>query len=99
MVGTIFENSATSLKLWFYAIYLMASTGCDISAKQLERELGVSYKTARRMMNKIRNDLMEPHRQDAALRLFSLDEMVVLDETVARDRDGRGPQEAHEGPR
>lgn len=58
MAGTIFEKSTTSLQLWFYAIYLMASTRCGISAKQLERELGVSYKTAWRMMNKIRNHLM-----------------------------------------
>jgi transposase-like protein len=55
LVGTIFENSATSLRLWFYGIYLMASTRCGISAKQLERELGVTYKTAWRMMNKIRS--------------------------------------------
>ena len=58
MKGTIFEKSTTSLQLWFYAMYLMASTRCGISAKQLERELGVTYKTAWRMMNKIRNDLM-----------------------------------------
>src|SRR5437763_850278 len=57
MVGTIFENSATSLKLWFDAIYIMASTRCGISAKQLERELGVTYKTAWRMFNKIRSML------------------------------------------
>lgn len=55
MVGTIFEGSATSLRLWFYAMYLMASTRCGISAKQLERELGVTYKTAWRMFNKIRS--------------------------------------------
>jgi transposase len=55
MVGTIFEDSATSLTLWFYAIYLMASTRCGISAKQLERELGVTYKTAWRMANRIRS--------------------------------------------
>src|SRR2546427_4746375 len=55
MVGTIFQDSATSLKLWFYAIHLMASTRCGISAKQLERELGVTYKTAWRMFNKIRS--------------------------------------------
>jgi transposase len=55
MVGTIFENSATSLRLWFYAMYLMASTRCGISAKQLERELGVTYKTAYRMFQKIRS--------------------------------------------
>ena len=56
--GTIFQKSTTSLQLWFYAMYLMASTRCGISAKQLERELGVTYKTAWRMMNKIHNDLM-----------------------------------------
>ena len=56
--GTIFHKSSTSLHLWFYAIYLMASTRCGVSAKQLERELGVTYKTAWRMFNKIRNELM-----------------------------------------
>jgi transposase len=39
-------------------MYLMTSTRCGISAKQLERELGVAYRTAWRMMNKIRNELM-----------------------------------------
>lgn len=57
--GTIFHKSSTSLHLWFYATYLMASTRCGISAKQLERELGVTYKTAWRMAYLIRNVLME----------------------------------------
>lgn len=57
MKGTIFEGSATSLRLWFYAIFLMSQTRCGISAKQLERELGVTYKTAWRMFNKIRSML------------------------------------------
>lgn len=56
--GTIFHKSSTSLHLWFFAIHLMTSTRCGISAKQLERELGVTYKTAWRMANLIRNDLM-----------------------------------------
>ena len=56
--GTIFHRSSTSLHLWFHAMYLMTSTRCGISAKQLERELGVHYKTAWRMFNKIRNELM-----------------------------------------
>jgi len=56
--GTIFHKSSTSLQLWFYAMYLMASTRCGISAKQLERELGVKYRTAWRMFNKIRYELM-----------------------------------------
>jgi transposase-like protein len=56
--GTIFHKSSTSLHLWFYAMYLMASTRCGISAKQLERELGVTYKTAWRMAHEIRHYLM-----------------------------------------
>jgi hypothetical protein len=42
-----------------HAMYLMTSTRCGITAKQLERELGVHYKTAWRMFNKIRNELMK----------------------------------------
>ncbi len=56
--GTIFHKSSTSLHLWYFAIYMMASTRCGVSAKMLEREIGVSYKTAWRMLNKIRNELM-----------------------------------------
>ena len=66
--GTIFAKSSTSLHLWFYAMYLVTSTRCGISAKQLERSLGVSYRTAWRMLNKIRNEVMaddgEPLRGD-----------------------------------
>jgi transposase-like protein len=75
MKGTIFEKSTTSLQLWFYAIYLMASTRCGISAKQMERELGVTYKTAWRMMNRIRNELMNDAGQSP------LDGDVEVDET------------------
>jgi transposase-like protein len=57
--GTIFHKSSTSLHLWFYAIYLVSSSRCGIAAKQLERELGVNYKTALRMLHLIRQDLME----------------------------------------
>jgi len=57
--GTIFHKSSTSLHLWFYAMYLMTSTRCGISAKQLERELGVTYKTAWRMFTLIRNELID----------------------------------------
>lgn len=57
--GTIFHKSSTSLKTWFHAIYLMASTRCGISAKQVERETGVTYKTAYRMFKQIRTLLQE----------------------------------------
>src|SRR5258705_9523626 len=57
--GTIFDHSPTPLTKWFYAIYLIASTRTGISAKQLERELGVTYKTAWRMFTMIRSKLGE----------------------------------------
>ena len=41
LAGTIFEKTTTSLRLWFYAMYLMGSTRCGISAKQIQREIGI----------------------------------------------------------
>src|SRR5436305_294984 len=58
LVGTIFEKTTTPLSYWFFAIYLMTQTRCGISAKQLERMLGTTYKTAFRMFHLIRG-LME----------------------------------------
>ncbi len=66
LAGTIFHKSSTSLHLWFYAIWLITSTRCGVSAKQLERELGVTYKTAWRMFNLIRTELMT--QDDGSLR-------------------------------
>src|SRR5664280_1792421 len=63
MAGTIFEHSSTSLRLWYYAMYLMASTRCGISAKQVQRETGVTYKTAWRMFRQIRSLLSEGDMQ------------------------------------
>jgi transposase len=57
--GTIFHKSSTSLHLWFYAMYLITSTRCGISAKQLGRELGVTYKTAWRIFNRLRYSLAD----------------------------------------
>ncbi len=52
--NTIFHKSDTPLLSWFHAMFLMSSTKTGISAKQLQRELGVTYKTAWRMFKEVR---------------------------------------------
>jgi|CXWL01.1.fsa_nt_gi transposase-like protein len=53
-VGTPFEHSSTPLTLWFHAMYLMTTTRNGVSAKELERQLGVTYKTAWRIGHELR---------------------------------------------
>lgn len=52
--GTIFEHSSTKLSLWFHAMYLMTATRNGVSAKELERQLGVTYKCAWRIGHQLR---------------------------------------------
>jgi transposase len=82
--GTIFHKSSTSLQLWFYAMFLASQTRCGISAKQLESELGVTYKTAWRMLNKIRNQLMDESEDEP------LSGDVEVDETAYVGKPRRG---------
>lgn len=63
MVGTLFENSRTSLQLWFYAIYLFSTTRSGVSAKELQRQLGVTYKCAWRMGHQIRQHMGKVDKQ------------------------------------
>jgi transposase len=93
MAGTIFHKSPTSLRIWFYAMYLMGSTRCGISAKQIQRETGVTYKTAWRIFKQIRTLMSE----DVSLE----GEAVEMDETYVggKRRIGakRGRPAAHDG--
>ncbi len=57
--GTILHKSDTPLRSWFYATFLMSTTRTGMSAKQLQRELGVTYKTAWRMFTQIRKLMSE----------------------------------------
>ena len=53
-VGTVFERSRVGLHLWLQAVHLMCASKKGISAKQIERMLGVTYKTAWFMCHRIR---------------------------------------------
>lgn len=84
LAGTIFEKSTTPLRIWFQAMYLMGSTRCGISAKQIQRETGVTYKTAWRMFKQIRMLLVE----EIALEGSS----VEMDETYVGGRRRKNVQ-------
>jgi transposase-like protein len=53
-VGTVFERSKIGLHLWLQAVHLMCASKKGVSAKQIERLLGVTYKTAWFMCHRIR---------------------------------------------
>lgn len=74
LAGTIFEKSTTPLRIWFQAMYLMGSTRCGISAKQIQRETGVTYKTAWRMFRQIRS-LLSDHDMQLEGSTVEMDEM------------------------
>ena len=75
MAGTIFEKSSTALRTWFHAMYLMASTRCGISAKQVQRETSVTYKTAWRMFRQIRTLLAEEIKLEGSS--VEMDELLL----------------------
>ncbi len=89
MAGTIFHKSPTSLRIWFYAMYLMGATRCGISAKQIQRETGVTYKTAWRMFKQIRTLMSE----DVSLE----GEAVEMDETYVGGKRRKGSKRGRGG--
>lgn len=86
--GTIFHKSSTPLTLWFHAIFLMSQSKNGVAAKELERQLGVTYKCAWRMAKQIRLLMSD---DDGPL---GGNEIVELDETYiggkAKGKRGRG---------
>lgn len=55
--GTIFHKSDTPLTLWFHAIWVFSNAKSGISAKEMERQLGVTYKCAWRILSQIKKAL------------------------------------------
>lgn len=72
--GTIFQDSKISLQSWFYALFVMSNTRSGFSAAHLQRDLGVNYKTAWRMLHKIRKAMVSDNS-------YLLKGIVEIDET------------------
>lgn len=84
-VGTVFERSKVPLSKWMLATHLMASSKKSISAHQLHRSIGVTYKTAWFMFHRIR----EAMRTDAPVSFGSGGGTVEVDETFIGREPGK----------
>lgn len=88
LADTIFHKSETSLKSWFFAIFLFSNSKNGVSGKELQRQLGVTYKTAWRMAKQIRM-LFKQGKEP-------LENIVEADETYvggkAKGKRGRGAE-------
>ena len=84
MAGTLFEDSHTSLQSWFYAIYLFTTTRHGVSAKELQRQLGVTYKTAWRMGHQIRKHMAEVNGNGPLSGIVEIDEVMIGSKKTGR---------------
>jgi transposase-like protein len=75
--GTVFQDTRTPLQLWFYAIYLFVTTRHGVSGKELQRALGVTYKTAWRMGDHIRQLIQKADPADLLTGHIAADETYV----------------------
>ena len=89
MVGTPFAKSRTPLQKWFYAMYMFTTTHHGVAAKELQRQLGVTYKTAWRMGHELRKYMAEVDGETPLSGDVEADETYVGSRTTGGKR-GRG---------
>jgi transposase-like protein len=77
--GTPFDRTRTSLRDWFYVMFLFTTTRNGVAAKRVQREIGVTYKTAWRMCHEIRKYMAALDSDDP---LGGPGSVVEIDETL-----------------
>jgi len=74
---TIFHKSRTKLTHWFFAMYLMTSTRHGVAAKEIQRQIGVTYKTAWRMCHELRKLMANADHEGPLGGHVEIDETLV----------------------
>ena len=77
MVGTPFHRSHVPLQKWFYALYLFTTTRHGVPAKELQRQLGVAYRTAWRMGHQLRKYMGDVDGDDGLSGHVEVDETMI----------------------
>lgn len=92
--GTIFEKSTTALTSWFFAMYLMTSTRHGVAAKELERQIGCTYKTAWRMAHELRKLMASADERGPMSGHVEIDETYIGGRQSQADIAKRGSNKA-----
>jgi len=90
-IGTVFEDSHVSMRLWLQAMYLLCSSKKGISSNQLHRTLGVTLKTAWFMSQRIR----EAMRTVGIVPMGGEGEIVEADETFIGRKESSIKRRGH----
>lgn len=86
MVGTVFERSHIPLNKWLLAAFLLCASKKGVSAHQMHRMLGITYKSAWFMMHRLR-EAMTPNGKPGPM--GGEGRVIEADETYLGKRDGR----------
>jgi len=90
LAGTIFHDSHLPLTKWFYATYIMCESRKGVSANQLKRMLGVSYKTAWYLCHRIRAAMKEVEPRPKMTGIVEMDETYIGGHHHGAGVEGRG---------
>lgn len=86
--GTPFDRTRTSLRDWFFVMFLFCTSRHGVAAKEVQRQIGVTYKTAWRMCHEIRKYMAQV---DGDWLLGGPGEVVEIDESYVGGKEkGRG---------
>lgn len=94
MIGTIFEDSHIPLNKWLAAMYLMCSSKKSISANQLHRSLGITYKSAWFLCHRIRYAMAREPLKSMLKGIVEVDETYVGGQNREGSKRGRGTKKA-----
>src|ERR1700722_15969324 len=88
--GTPFESTRTPLRDWFYVMFLFAASRNGVAAKEVQRQLGVTYKTAWRMCHKVRLHMGAVDGDRPLGGMGPKAPVVEIDETFLGGKDRQG---------